>query len=100
MSDRSENRKQLRPSCSLAHAYYHLLGRHGNRSLEEFIALLGLIRLLVDVRAYPTSRRHPHFSREPLSRALADNGIEYAWQGKELGGLRKPSRESVNTGPE
>ncbi|MBC7945080.1 MAG: DUF488 domain-containing protein [Burkholderiales bacterium] len=71
---------------------------HGNRSLEEFIALLGLIRLLVDVRAYPTSRRHPHFSREPLSRALADNGIEYAWQGKELGGLRKPSRESVNTG--
>lgn len=71
---------------------------HGNRSLEEFIALLAPVRLLVDVRAFPMSRRHPHFSREPLSTALADNGIEYAWQGKELGGLRKPTPASVNTG--
>ncbi|MBA2350527.1 MAG: DUF488 domain-containing protein [Burkholderiales bacterium] len=71
---------------------------HGNRSLQEFIALIAPIRLLVDVRAYPMSRRHPHFSREPLSKALAENGIEYAWQGKELGGLRKPGRESMNTG--
>ncbi len=71
---------------------------HGNRSLEEFIALLAPVRLLVDVRAYPMSRRHPRFSREPLTRALAENGIEYAWQGKELGGLRKPNPESVNTG--
>lgn len=70
---------------------------HGNRPLEELIALLASVRVLVDVRAYPMSRRHPHFCREPLTSALAEHGIEYVWQGAELGGLRKPQPESSNT---
>jgi uncharacterized protein (DUF488 family) len=43
----------------------------------------------VDVRAFPQSRRHPHFSRAPLGAALGDAGIRYEWQGKALGGHRK-----------
>lgn len=63
---------------------------HGNRSLEEFIGLLDGVRLLVDVRAFPGSRRHPHFSKVSLNDALDAHGIAYAWQGKELGGRRRP----------
>jgi uncharacterized protein (DUF488 family) len=47
------------------------------------------IDLLVDVRAYPVSRRHPQFSREPLAEALSQSGIHYDWQGAALGGMRK-----------
>lgn len=37
---------------------------HGSRGLREFVALLlnARIALLVDVRAYPASRRYRHFS--------------------------------------
>jgi uncharacterized protein (DUF488 family) len=47
------------------------------------------VRLLVDVRAYPVSRRHPQFSRPALAASLLGAGIEYQWQGKALGGMRK-----------
>jgi uncharacterized protein (DUF488 family) len=65
---------------------------HGNRSLESFIDLLDTadIEALVDVRAYPRSRRHPHFSQAPLQAALADAGIVYRWMGEQLGGRRAP----------
>ena len=41
---------------------------HGNRTIEEFTGLLraAAIECLVDVRAYPASRRHPQFSRDAL----------------------------------
>lgn len=67
---------------------------HGNRPLEEFIGLLAEVRLLVDVRAFPGSRRHPHFSKAALNDALEAHCISYAWQGKELGGRRRPRPES------
>ena len=56
-----------------------------------FVSLLqdAGIELLVDVRAYPASRRHPHFSRTPLAESLLDAGIRYDWQGAALGGMRK-----------
>ena len=47
------------------------------------------INVLVDVRAYPVSRRHPQFSRDALAASLAEAGIEYRWEGKALGGMRK-----------
>ena len=47
------------------------------------------IKVLVDVRAYPASRRHPQFSRGPLSQTLAEARIAYDWQGTALGGMRK-----------
>lgn len=65
---------------------------HGNRSGEEFVQLLkaaGIV-CLVDVRAYPASRRHPQFARDALAKSLAEAGIRYAWEGKALGGRRKP----------
>jgi len=43
----------------------------------------------LDVRAYPVSRRHPQFSRPALAASLLGAGIEYQWQGKALGGMRK-----------
>lgn len=63
---------------------------HGSRSAEEFLDLLGQhgIRCLVDIRACPGSRRHPHFAREALAAALQDRGIRYVWEGRDLGGFR------------
>src|SRR6185503_9446900 len=71
---------------------------HGNRAAAEFIALLeeAGIQRLVDVRAYPASRRHPHFGRAPLEESLAKAGIAYGWEGKALGGRRRPSAGSPN----
>ena len=69
---------------------------HGNRQLEEFLALLkgAAIECLVDVRAYPASRRHPQFAREALEKSLASAGIRYIWEGRALGGRRKSAKES------
>jgi uncharacterized protein (DUF488 family) len=64
---------------------------HGARSAVAFVFLLKAsgIATLVDVRAYPVSRRHPQFSRDALAASLAEAGIEYRWEGKALGGMRK-----------
>src|SRR5690606_39960551 len=53
------------------------------------------IRRLVDVRRYPGSRRHPHFSREALERSLPADGIAYEHE-RDLGGRRAPAPDSVN----
>ena len=64
---------------------------HSNRKLEEFIYLLRSAKLnrLVDVRAYPNSRRHPQYESTRLRSALANNGINYVWKGQWLGGFRR-----------
>lgn len=69
---------------------------HGNRPLEEFIALLrdAGVTCLVDVRAFPGSRRHPHFSRQALEGTLPAAGIDYVWEGVSLGGRRRPRADS------
>jgi uncharacterized protein (DUF488 family) len=43
---------------------------------------------LVDIRAFPASRRLPQFNRESLEKTLPDAQIRYVWM-KELGGYRK-----------
>lgn len=71
---------------------------HSTRTEDEFIALLkahGIARL-VDVRRYPGSRRHPHFSREALAVTLPRHGIAYE-HAPALGGRRTPAGDSVNT---
>src|SRR5208283_5474202 len=73
---------------------------HSTRTLEEFIAALQAhgITTLVDIRAFPMSRRLPHFNRESLEVELPKHGIAYVWM-KELGGRRKKMRDdSPNTG--
>jgi len=69
---------------------------HGNRTIEEFVALLKRagVECLVDVRAYPASRRHPQFARETLESSLPAAGIRYVWEGKALGGRRKLAKDS------
>jgi uncharacterized protein (DUF488 family) len=64
---------------------------HSTRSLDELVSLLtqNNIRILVDVRHYPGSRKNPQFNRDNLSLELPRSNIEYRWLGKELGGFRK-----------
>jgi len=50
---------------------------------------------LADIRRYPGSKRHPHFSKESLERSLPATGIEYV-HFEELGGRRKPDPDSPN----
>jgi uncharacterized protein (DUF488 family) len=72
---------------------------HSTRTIDEFVALLHRerIRALVDVRAFPMSRRHPHFDRESLAATLAANDIAYA-HAPALGGRRRPRPNSPNGG--
>jgi uncharacterized protein (DUF488 family) len=67
---------------------------HSTRSIEEFVRLLKStgIRLLVDVRTVPRSRRNPQFNREILPATLADFQIEYEHLAV-LGGLRGHKRD-------
>lgn len=64
---------------------------HSSRSIEEFINLLKDYRIetLADVRAFPSSKKFPHFNTEDLEVSLTQNNIDYLWLGKELGGYRK-----------
>src|SRR4051794_16443904 len=73
---------------------------HSTRTLDELVAALQAhgVRKLVDIRAFPMSRRLPHFNRESLELEVPKNGIGYFWM-KELGGRRKKIlKESPNTG--
>jgi uncharacterized protein (DUF488 family) len=70
---------------------------HSTRSFDELVALLREHRLsrLADVRRYPCSRRHPHFSRESLEQTLPASGITYL-HFEDLGGRRRPEPDSPN----
>lgn len=73
---------------------------HSTRTLDQLVAALQghNIATLVDIRAFPMSRRLPHFNRESLEAELPKHGIAYVWM-KELGGRRKKIRDdSPNTG--
>lgn len=63
---------------------------HSTRTLQELIEALQAhsVQTLVDIRAFPVSRRLPHFNRESLEQALPRAGIQYVWM-QELGGRRK-----------
>lgn len=63
---------------------------HSTRSLDELLEALQAhqIQTLVDIRAFPMSRRLPQFNRDSLSQTLPAAGIRYVWM-KALGGYRK-----------
>lgn len=71
---------------------------HSTRSLPELVAILRAhgVELLVDVRRFPGSRRHPHFAREVLEAALPEAGIDYLWL-EALGGRRPARKGSPHT---
>lgn len=66
----------------------HTVG-HGARPVEELVqTLVGAgVRTLVDIRRFPSSRRHPQFNRDALADTLASAGIGYR-HAVELGGRR------------
>ena len=68
---------------------------HSSHPLGTFLWLLQKhgIEALVDVRRYPGSRRHPHFSRESLSASMGEEGIVYHWL-EPLGGNRKRAKDA------
>lgn len=71
---------------------------HSTRSLDEFLDLLreNAILRLVDVRTIPRSRHNPQYEQTALVKSLPEAGVEYVYS-KELGGLRPPVKDSVNT---
>jgi len=71
---------------------------HSTRGIDEFISLLeeNKIKLLVDVRTWPGSKRYPHFNKEALAESLSSRGIRYE-HFPELGGRRKSNPDSRNT---
>lgn len=75
----------------------HTIG-HSTRTTEVFVDLLRVhdIHLVLDIRRWPMSKRHPHFNREALANALKGRGIEYLSR-QDLGGFRKPAADSLNT---
>ena len=71
---------------------------HSTRAIDEFISLLeeNAVKLVVDVRAWPSSKRYPHFNKEAMTESLAAHGIRYE-HFLELGGKRKANPDSCNT---
>jgi uncharacterized protein (DUF488 family) len=71
---------------------------HSTREIDSFVSLLkeNGIKLLVDVRSWPGSKRYPQFNKEALAESLSGQGIRYE-HFPELGGRRKPKPDSHNT---
>jgi uncharacterized protein (DUF488 family) len=74
---------------------------HSNLSFEQFASLLKEfeIRLVADIRRYPSSQKFPHFNRPALSDRLAAENIDYLWL-EALGGRRHTAAgdKSLNMG--
>lgn len=67
---------------------------HSTRDLADFSRVVQAheLQVLVDIRAFPMSRRHPQFNREALELWLPEIGLEYRWM-QALGGRRKKTLE-------
>lgn len=72
---------------------------HSTRSVDELVEMLRAhaVKALADVRAYPKSRRYPHFNVEHLAAELPRAGIHYL-PFVSLGGRRRANPDSINTG--
>lgn len=70
---------------------------HGTLAADELVELLrgNRVELLVDVRSYPGSRRHPQFGREQMKTWVPEGGVDYHWE-RRLGGRRQVRSDSVN----
>lgn len=70
---------------------------HSTHSLAEFLNMLQSfeIKVLVDIRSLPGSRKFPQFNKEDLEVSLEENGIQYLYFA-DLGGRRKVKKDSKN----
>jgi uncharacterized protein (DUF488 family) len=73
---------------------------HGDATQEQLTTLLtgAEVRLLVDVRRFPGSRRNPHFAREAMEQWLPEAGVSYRWE-QRLGGRRRVPAEEKGADP-
>ena len=71
---------------------------HSTRKFSEFVKILEAygIEEVVDIRTIPKSRANPQFNEKRLAAGLKRHRIRYVHM-KGLGGLRRPSKDSVNT---
>jgi uncharacterized protein (DUF488 family) len=71
---------------------------HSTRTFDELVEMLHAhgVKAVADVRTIPKSRRLPHFNADYLAEHLPQHGIAYL-PFKQLGGLRKPAKDSLNT---
>lgn len=72
---------------------------HSTRPINEFLSFLIAhgIQRLIDVRTIPRSRHNPQYNTEALSKSLQQEDLSYKHM-PQLGGLRKPKKDSINTG--
>lgn len=93
----SENDLELSDDSSERRLIYTV--GHSTRTVEELIDILKAfsIELLVDIRTIPRSRKNPQFNKEEFKNSLETAGLNYLHI-KELGGLRHPKKDSINTG--
>lgn len=72
---------------------------HSTRPIEEFLELLEAngVQRVIDVRTVPRSRRNPQYDQANLPASLEAAGIDYE-QAPALGGFRRTSDDSPNTG--
>jgi len=71
---------------------------HSTRTSEHFIDMLRSfeIKMLIDVRSFPGSKRYPQFNKENLEVSIPKNNIGYVHL-KSLGGRRPVQKDSKNT---
>jgi uncharacterized protein (DUF488 family) len=70
---------------------------HSTRPIEELIEALRSfeIKVLVDVRSFPGSKRYPQFNKKNLKASLTEAAIDYQ-HFAELGGRRRARTDSLN----
>jgi uncharacterized protein (DUF488 family) len=76
----------------------YLVG-HSTRSIEAFLGILQAhtVDTLVDIRTIPKSMHNPQFNSDSLKISLRAAGIRYV-HSEKLGGLRRPLKDSPNSG--
>ena len=72
---------------------------HSTRQVRQLVQILEAhsVDLLVDIRTIPKSRHNPQFNQNELAVSLSSAGIGYLHM-EELGGLRRPLKDSPNVG--
>src|SRR5690625_7662214 len=75
---------------------------HSTLTKDQFLEMLNLAKIetLVDIRAFPASRKYPHFNQNNFKKWLNQANIDYVYV-PLLGGRRNKSRlvqEEINEG--
>ena len=72
---------------------------HSTRSIDEFVELLRVhgVKEIVDIKSIPRSRHNPQFNTDVLEHSLLQEHMSYKHI-KELGGLRRARKDSLNLG--